>query len=178
MFRATEFTKSLRLWYARSYVSFTRCWKSKRKFPNDSEDIVALRAINDVNKAKFLSQDLSLFAGITSDLFPGVVLPKPDYKDLMEAIERNIQLRKLQPSPVFIEKLIQTYEMMVVRHGFMIVRKALAGKTECYRILQGCLNDLCKSKMPCSLNPEHELETEITVINPKSISMDRLYGCF
>ena len=151
----------------------------KRKFPNDSEDIVALRAINDVNKAKFLSQDLSLFAGITSDLFPGVVLPKPDYKDLMEAIERNIQLRKLQPSPVFIEKLIQTYEMMVVRHGFMIVGKALAGKTECYRILQASLNDLCKSgKMPCSLNPEHELETEITVINPKSISMDRLYGCF
>ena len=151
----------------------------KRKFPDDSEDIVALRAINDVNKAKFLSQDLSLFAGITSDLFPGVVLPQPDYKDLMEAIERNIALRKLQPSPVFIEKLIQTYEMMVVRHGFMIVGKALAGKTECYRILQGCLNDLCKAgKMPCALNPEHELETEITVINPKSISMDRLYGCF
>lgn len=59
----------------------------KRGFPDSGEDVLMLRAINDVNLPKFLDQDVPLFNGILSDLFPGVELPSVDYDNLKAAIQ-------------------------------------------------------------------------------------------
>ena len=52
-------------------------------------------------------QDVPLFEGIISDLFPGINLPKPDYDVFMEALLDNLKKRKLQAVPWFIDKIIQ-----------------------------------------------------------------------
>uniref|UniRef100_A0A8W4FNZ5 Dynein axonemal heavy chain 3 n=1 Tax=Sus scrofa TaxID=9823 RepID=A0A8W4FNZ5_PIG len=144
----------------------------KLKYPEENESVLLLRALLDVNLAKFLAQDVPLFQGIISDLFPGVVLPKPDYEVFMEVLNENIKKMKLQPVPWFIGKIIQIYEMMLVRHGYMIVGDPMGGKTCAYKVLASALDDLHKAKQM------EEFAVEYQIINPKAITMGQLYGCF
>ena len=93
----------------------------KRAEPNADEMVLLLRALQDVNIPKFLEMDLPLFEGIISDLFPGRKRPELDYGALMSVMKEEIHKEGLQPIPFFISKVIQLYEMIVVRHGLMLV---------------------------------------------------------
>lgn len=144
----------------------------KLKYLDEQEPVLLLKAIMDVNLPKFLAQDVPLFEGIISDLFPGVECPKPDYGVFMEALKDNTHKRKLQAHPWFLEKIIQVYEMILVRHGLMIVGEPLGGKTQGWQVLADALSDLHAA------NAYPEFKTVYRIINPKSITMGQLYGCF
>lgn len=69
----------------------------KRKYNDYDESSLVLKAINDVNVAKFLNFDIPLFNGITSDLFKEVQPPKINYNALITKLtdifaQRNLTL--------------------------------------------------------------------------------------
>jgi dynein heavy chain len=80
-------------------------------------------------------QDIPLFDGIISDLFPGIDLVPPDYSVLTDCLKAVMAERNLQPTPWFLEKTIQLYDMLLVRHGLMLVGESMGGKTSAYQVI-------------------------------------------
>ena len=57
---------------------------------------VIILAMNDMNIAKLTSDDLPLFLGITSDLFPEIEVPTVDYEEIISYITKEAIKLKLQ----------------------------------------------------------------------------------
>ncbi|CAB0007617.1 unnamed protein product [Nesidiocoris tenuis] len=146
----------------------------KQKYLDQQEDIIVLRAIVDVNLPKFLAHDLPLFIGIYQDLFPGVVLPSPDRLDLIQTLKDKLAAKNLQATDWYMDKIIQVYEMILVRHGLMLVGEPLGGKTCAYQNLAEALTQISSNRKSAM----KEFKSIYRIINPKSISMGQLYGQF
>ena len=107
----------------------TAAGELKRKYPDEKEDILCLRALLDVNLPKFTINDIPLFNSITSDLFPGVVLEEREYGELLNAMNDACDELKLIAKGEFLNKCIQLYDTILVRHGLMLVGEAYSGKS-------------------------------------------------
>jgi dynein heavy chain len=64
-----------------------------------------------------------------------------------------------------IQKVLQLYETILVRHGLMIVGLPFAGKTTCYRVLAAALADLDRMRLM------NERAPKVCVINPKAVTI-------
>ena len=145
--------------------------RSDGKLP---EDILVLRSIIDVNLPKFLSPDVPLFNGIVSDLFPGTVIEPPNRQDMRLAFDDVCLQRGLINDSYFWDKVVQIYDMMVVRHGFMIVGLPFSGKSSAWKVL-GDMLGLLHDRFPS----DKRWSKVIPIVqNPKSITMGQLYGMF
>uniref|UniRef100_A0A3B1JJ91 Dynein heavy chain hydrolytic ATP-binding dynein motor region domain-containing protein n=1 Tax=Astyanax mexicanus TaxID=7994 RepID=A0A3B1JJ91_ASTMX len=146
----------------------------KRENPEMNE-LICLRAIRDVNVPKFLQDDLKLFNGIVSDLFPKTREEPIDYGSLEESIRKVCDDKCLKDVNGYITKIIQLYETTVVRHGLMLVGPSGSGKTKCYEVLAAAVTAL-QGQASVSGGVYEAVQTY--VLNPKSITMGQLYGEF
>nr|XP_054101684.1 dynein axonemal heavy chain 1 isoform X2 [Callithrix jacchus] len=147
----------------------------KRENPSMNEELICIRAIRDVNVPKFLQEDLKLFSGIVSDLFPTIKEEDTDYGILDKAIREACRESSLKDVEGFLTKCIQLYETTVVRHGVMLVGPTGSGKSTCYRVLAAAMTSL---KGQPSISGGVYEAVNYYVLNPKSITMGQLYGEF
>ncbi|KAF3425858.1 hypothetical protein E2986_01736 [Frieseomelitta varia] len=150
----------------------TAAQNMKLQLPDEDESVLLLRSVIDVNLPKFLAHDVPLFEGIVTDLFPGLQLPSPSYDVLLAAVHEVAGKRNLQPVDGFLLKIIQMFEMMIVRHGFMLVGEPFGGKTSVVRTLADALT------LMHARGDKGGATTKYHTINPKSITLERLYGYF
>jgi dynein heavy chain len=143
----------------------------KSRDPEQNEDLTMLRAIRDSNLPKFLRDDILLFRAIIKDIFPGVQEPNAEYAELEAQIKAAVESDfKLQFVPDFLVKCIQLYEMTVVRHGMMLVGPTGGGKSRILRVLQAAMSRV-------ENDPNFD-KVRVLMMNPKSITMNQLYGSF
>jgi dynein heavy chain len=136
--------------------------------PDGNEQQLLLRALRDVNVPKFLKDDIPLFENIILDLFPGVERPQVDYGNLDSAISAACEHFNVQKVDLFIQKIYQLYDTILVRHGLMIVGPTGGGKTSNYKVLQHAMTSLA--------HEERFEKVHVDILNPKSITMGQLYG--
>lgn len=62
-----------------------------------------MRALRDMNLPKFVFEDVPLFLGLISDLFPGLDCPRVRYPNFDDAVEQILQENKyiILPNQVF-----------------------------------------------------------------------------
>ncbi|XP_008209980.1 dynein heavy chain 2, axonemal [Nasonia vitripennis] len=155
----------------RGIVTLTRyAGKKRRQYPNLPDEEVVILAMKDMNIAKLTTDDLPLFIGITSDLFPGIQVPTVDYDELIGYITNEAIKLKLQPIPALITKVIELYETKNSRHSTMIVGQSNTGKSATWRTLQNTLTTMKRDGKP-GFNVVHEFP-----INPKALNLGELYG--
>ncbi|KAL4086285.1 hypothetical protein PRIC1_014412 [Phytophthora ramorum] len=146
----------------------------KRSDPDMDEEVLLLRALQDVNLPKFLAHDIPLFGGIISDLFPGKSRPQLNLGALIRVIKLTIEKQHLQVHPFFLMKVVQLYETLCVRHGLMVVGSTGGGKSANLNVLADALTEL---KQLGEIGHAYEKVVRFQ-LNPKSITMGQLYGEF
>ncbi|XP_059533127.1 dynein axonemal heavy chain 10 [Myotis daubentonii] len=135
----------------------------KRGSSELKEDVVLMRALRDMNLPKFVFEDVPLFLGLISDLFPGLDCPRVRYPSFNDAVEQVFEENGFVVLPVQVDKVIQVYETMLTRHTTMVVGPTGGGKSV-------VINTLCQAQTKLGLT------TKLYILNPKAVSVIELYG--
>lgn len=74
-----------------------------------------MRALRDFNMPKIVTEDVPVFLGIVSDLFPDVEVERRTDHDFEQLVRQTALELKLQPEDPFILKVKFTYVLYPVR---------------------------------------------------------------
>lgn len=137
----------------------------KRQDKKADEEMLMMRALRDMNLSKLVADDIPIFNGLLSDIFPKqVIVPKKVYPEIESKFPEVIKdSANLVLNTSFSFKIIQLYETSIVRHGYIMIGSTGSGKTTILKTLTEALTKNGKT-------------TRIVTMNPKAIRADEFYG--
>ncbi|XP_043489632.1 dynein axonemal heavy chain 10 [Polistes fuscatus] len=135
----------------------------KRTSSDLAENLVLMRTLRDMNLPKFIYDDVPLFLGLITDLFPDLDCPRIEYPDFNSAAIKMLEEHNYIVLTEQLEKITQLYEVMMSRHSTMIVGPTGGGKTVIIEIL-------------CMTQTYLNIPTSLHILNPKAYTVVELYG--
>ncbi|XP_045053259.2 dynein axonemal heavy chain 11 isoform X2 [Desmodus rotundus] len=135
----------------------------KRGDKNRPEDQVLMRALRDFNMPKIVTEDIPVFLGLVSDLFPALDVPRRRVPHFEQMARQSALELHLQPEESFILKVVQLEELLAVRHSVFVVGNAGTGKSQILRTLNRTYVNMKQKPIWNDLNP-------------KAVTTDELFG--
>ena len=138
-----------------------------RAEPDQPEAGLLMRALRDFNLPKIVEDDMVVFMGLLKDLFAAVfdAMPRMRNSEFEELIKTVAIESKLQPSDYFVQNVVDTQDLLDIRHCIFIIGTSGNNKSSTW-------TTLCK----VWTRGGERGKTIYRDINPKAITPNELYG--
>jgi dynein heavy chain 1 len=113
---------------------------------------------------KLVAEDMVVFKEVLESTFPGSDVAKMEDTKAREEIVSVCKRSCFVPGEGFLQKILQLKQVIEMRHGVMVVGPVGVGKSTALKVLLEVLEKLDGTK------------GEMSIIDPKAISKERLYG--
>ena len=135
----------------------------KRAEAQLAEQALLMRALRDFNIPKIAADDMEIFMGLLTDLFPGVDVPRKRDMQFEGIIAEATTSQHLFDNPEFRIKVVQLGELLAIRHCVFVMGPPGSGKS-------------CTWKTLAKAQDKSGQKTTWVDLNPKVVSTNELYG--
>ncbi|KAI9031438.1 dynein heavy chain [Hyaloraphidium curvatum] len=129
-----------------------------------SEQQVLIQSVHKTIVPKLVADDIPLLESLLDDVFPSVDHAPVDVGVLLTELKRVCAERGFVDGNLWLEKVVQLYQIQLIHHGVMMVGPSGSGKTSAWQVLLAALQKV------------EGVEGVAHVINPKAMSKEELYG--
>ncbi|KAI7825176.1 dynein heavy chain [Gamsiella multidivaricata] len=128
------------------------------------EQEILIQSIRETVVPKLVADDISILMGLLKAVFPGVEYNPVSLQPLRKAIKDICDKRRLVVGDLWMEKILQLYQIQRIHHGLMMVGPSGSGKSNAWQVLLAALEVV------------EGVEGQSYVIDPKAMSKEALYG--
>ncbi|KAF9922924.1 hypothetical protein FBU30_006961 [Linnemannia zychae] len=128
------------------------------------EQEILIQSIRETVVPKLVAEDIGILMGLLKDVFPGVDYVPVSLQSLRTAIKDICAKRRLVVGELWLEKILQLYQIQRIHHGLMMVGPSGSGKSNAWQVLLSALEVV------------EGIEGQSYVIDPKAMSKEALYG--